>query len=578
MGVQRAVTLAIETSAKGVKNIYTVGPLIHNNQTLDILKDRGIQILDEEKATPADATIIIRAHGVPPYEYEKFEKKCGHIIDGTCPKVKTVHKVITKYRSNGYAIIIVGDEGHAEVVGSQGYAGCAGYLIQSPAAVDCLPEMKKICIVSQTTFNRETFDEIAEKIRSRFTQSEIVVKKTICAATDKRQEETRQLASRVDAMIVVGGKNSANTMRLVEISRPITKTLFIETEQELSWEQISECKKIGITAGASTPTWMIRRIIDHIQSLESSHSKSSMNDVKRFFEMLANLNLFLALGGVAMYYVSSVLQSLPMTAAGAILTFLYLISIYLWNPLQNLEKNKHLDISRYRFYNAHKKVLTAVVSICLTILLTVSILQGGVALFTIMVIPTLAGIIYQLTIVPPMVRTFIPYSTLKDIPTSRDFFSALAWAVITTFIPQGIYGLFEIRPATVAVFLWTFYLAYLRSLIFDLRDIESDRIMGRETLITIIGEKRAHQFINLSLMIALVVLIALSTNFAIPQFKFKATYIYAFLSQIPVLLYILIFMKVQRILTHRLPALFNLMADGQFYVAGFCAWLISIKI
>jgi 4-hydroxy-3-methylbut-2-enyl diphosphate reductase len=193
-----------------------------------------------------------------------------------------------------------------------------------------------------------------------------------------------------------------------------------------------------------------------------------------------------------------------------------------------------------------------------------------------MLIPTLAGSVYNFTIVPKRLQKLLKYKNLKDIPTSRDLFAALAWAVLITFTPQAINDDFVLQPASGAIFLWTFFLAYLRSLIFDLRDIEGDRIMGRETLITIIGEIRVKALIFTALFSSLFILICLAVLTLLPDFRLSNVPAYAFLLQIPVLLHVWAFMKYQQNITNSFPALFNLLADGQFYIAGFGAWLISL--
>ncbi len=386
MGVHRVVNLAVDILSNTKDEVYSLGPLIHNNQTLEMLHDRGIKMFDEKNPPAERVTLLIRAHGVPPDMQDNLEHTYT-IIDGTCPKVKTVHRVIKKYRDNGYTIVITGDEGHAEVIGLMGYAGSAGHLIQNADDVNTLPPADKICVVSQTTFNRTTFDEIAARIHDRFAASEIVIKKTICATTDKRQAETRDLAKTVDAMIVVGGKNSANTLRLAKISRECgTLTQHIETEQEIDWDQLSHCKTIGITAGASTPGWMIRRVVDHLHFLDRTTKKDAWGKLLQLFEILANSNLFIAAGGVAMYYASTVFQELPFKPVGALIASLYLFSIYLWNSLACIEKNKHLDISRYRFYNANKTGLTILALGCIITLLTLSLVTSR-TLFYLMLVP-----------------------------------------------------------------------------------------------------------------------------------------------------------------------------------------------
>ena len=576
MGVRRVVDLAVDITSGDVKNIYSLGPLIHNNQTLEMLRERGIKMLDEENPPSKGSTIMIRAHGVSPDIQKKFSSGNYIIVDGTCPKVKTVHKVISKYREQGYNIVITGDKGHAEVTGLSGYAGDRGYLIQTVEDVDALPDFDKVCLVSQTTFNKDTFDKITATMKEKYKKAEFIVKKTICATTARRQGETRELAGNADTMIVVGGRNSANTLRLANISRECgAPTQHIETEQEIDWEKISHSRNLGITAGASTPGWMIKRVADHLHFLERINKKTFFGKLTQFFDVLANLNFFVAAGGVAMYYASSILQDLKFDPKGAILASLYLMSIYLWNSLACIEKNKHLDISRYRFYNVYKSQLTIVALACIAILLGISIIHS-LTLFYFMLVPTAAGIVYHFSIVPHPLKKVFKYSNLKDIPTSRDLFAALAWAVLITFIPQAVNNIFQISAATIAIFLWTFFLAYLRSLIFDLRDIEGDRIMGRETLITIIGEKRVKGLIFTALVASFIGLICLSGLTFLPAWRFSNAPSYAYLLQIPVLIHIWFFLKWQHLLKKYLSALFNILADGPFYIAGLGVWIVAL--
>ena len=337
MGVRRAVDLALEHAAGPGPGVYTLGPLIHNNQTVEMLRERRISTLDESKQVPAGSTILIRAHGVPP-DVEKSWESRGHIIDGTCPKVKTVHRVIEKYRDQGFAIVIAGDEGHAEVVGLQGYAGYAGHLIVSPEDVDGLPGFTKLCLVSQTTFDTATFDEIADRIRERYaTGCEVVIKKTICSATDRRQNETRELAHAVDAMIVVGGKNSANTKRLANIAAASgTPTQWVETENEIAWDKISDCTTVGITAGASTPSWMIKRITDYLMYMDQTKKKTPVNLIRHSIDIFSSLNIIVALGAGCVYYASCSLQGFAPKPSGAvILVSLFSFHVFVEQPCQH---------------------------------------------------------------------------------------------------------------------------------------------------------------------------------------------------------------------------------------------------
>ena len=568
MGVKRAVDLALEHAGKIPDGLKTIGPLIHNQQTLAMLRQRKVAEFNDTIDNARPSTLLIRAHGISP-ETQAWYAGRGHtIIDGTCPKVKTVHKVIEQYRKEGYGIVIAGDRGHAEVIGLLGYAGDAGHLVNAADDVAALPDFEKICLVSQTTFDRSVFDRIAAKILDRYKNREVVVKKTICAATDQRQSETETLARQVDAVIVVGGKNSANTRRLAEIARNSgTPTMLVESEDEIPWNDIAHCKTIGVTAGASTPNWMIQRVTDYLKLMDRSRKRTMPNLFRQFFDNAANLNIFVALGAVAALYVSCSIQGYAFTWTGGVMAFLYFVSMYLWNSVTSLETTQHLGISRYTFYRRYKPQLLLLAAVNIAALLVLSCTVGRL-LFFLVLFATAAGSVYHVTIVPGPLRRFLRYKNLKDIPTSRDLFVALAWATVLTFIPQATDGSLIIGPLAVTCFGWLFILAFLRSLIFDLRDIEGDRIMGRETLITIVGEKKSRAAIygTIWLCVALLVVVPLLTG---------RTNIAYLLSQIPALVYAALFVKWNPKLKSNSQAVFNVMADALFYLAGLGALCAS---
>jgi 4-hydroxy-3-methylbut-2-enyl diphosphate reductase len=462
------------------------------------------------------------------------------------------------------------------VIGLLGYAGDAGYLVQTSEDIAKLPDFKKVCLVSQTTFDRTLFDTIADKVRERYISADIVIKKTICAATDQRQAETEILARQVDALIVVGGKNSANTQRLAKISVDCGKiTQHVETENEIDWEMISQCKTIGITAGASTPTWMIKKVHDYLQFMSQTRKRSVSNTILHLVDICANLNLFVSLGAVAVYFASCYLQGLQFSFYGASVSFLYFFSMYLWNSLASIEKTQHHGISRYHFYHAHKSRLYTIVTGTIVATLGFCFFYSA-SLFYLMLFATFAGLAYHMSIVPRILRPILHYSTLKDIPTSRDLFIALAWSTVLTFIPQVLSSRFTMNILSVTLFTWIFTLAYLRSLIFDLRDLEGDRIMGRETLITIIGEKRARKVILLMIWIcfAALLIVPLFLGFSV----YKSTPALQFFFQMPVLLYTFTFVTWNSRIGQNRTVLFNLLTDGIFYLAAAGAGVASLVI
>ncbi len=565
MGVKRAVDMALENASKNPDGILTIGPLIHNNQTLQMLEQRGVTTLKDEKAT-GNETLLIRAHGIPPQLQQKYSQTGHAIIDGTCPKVKTVHKVIERFKAQGYTIIITGDEGHAEVIGLLGYAAEAGHLVQTVDDVRKLPLFDKVCLVSQTTFDRLLFDQIAETLKKIYSNNQVVIKKTICSATDQRQLEIQQFSQQVNGMIVVGGKNSANTQRLAKIAQDSgIPTQHIETEKEIDWKAISKCATLGITAGASTPNWMIKRVVDYIQYLNQIERKGLKNRFFRYLDALTNMNFFVALGAVAIYFVSCYHQELVFQPRGMLLSFLYFLSMYLWNSVTSFEHTAHHGLWQFTFYQKHKSKLYHLSGASILAVLCISWLYSR-PLFYLMLFASFAGSVYHITIVPKWLEQFFRYRTLKDVPSSRDLFVALAWATVLTFMPQALHNVFILQPITVAIFIWIFILAFLRSLVFDLRDIEGDRIMGRETLITIVGEKRARKSIYLIVLISFLMLLIAPGLKSITAYT--GTTSLRFLLQVPVLMYIFYFVKWNPKLRDRRSAIFNLMADGMFYLSG----------
>jgi len=574
MGVKRAVDMAIDVSSRKGSSLYTLGKLIHNQQTIEMLRTRGVkQLKDEIPEQPS--TVLIRAHGVPPATETKYRSTGHRILDGTCPKVKTVHKVIEKFRTQGYAIIIAGDAGHAEVIGLQGYAGDAGHLIHTPEDVDALPELPRICFVSQTTFDRSTFDAMAVRIQQRFRSFEVVIKKTICSATDKRQQETEELARSVDAMIVVGGKDSANTLRLANISAASgAPTQHVETEKEIDLAALEECATVGITAGASTPHWMIKRVVDYVQLNAQRRRRTPGALAWQALDVLANLNIFVSLGAAAMFYVSCVLQGIHLDSArmtqGVWISLLYFLSMYLWNSLGSIEATKHLGLSRYEFYLKYRHWLLGLAGASIIAIVVTSYLSSP-ALFWMMLFLVCAGTLYHATIVPGFLLPILRYRSIKDVPTSRDLFVALAWGVLITFAPQALVGTFVLGDSAALVFLWVFMLSYLRSLIFDLRDIEADRIMGRETLVTIIGEDRVRRGIKVAVGVAAVVVLSVWIGGHTHLMRFLSNNHSVWLPQLPVLVYLFAFVLRSRQSHIQRSSLFSILADGQFYLSALCA-------
>ena len=261
-GVKRAVEKVYEQIGKSEKPIYTYGPIIHNEQVVGDLREKGVEVIDslEELKT-------LRSHGVGKNVYEILKENDVEIVDATCPYVKKIHRIVEKQSAEGRKVLIIGSEDHPEVQGIKGWGDERTVVIED---MDDflklqLPENEKLCIVSQTTFNYKKFQDIVEKISK--TRYDITVLNTICNATQERQVEAMRIASQVEVMLVIGGKHSSNTQKLYDICRKECKnTYYIQTLGDFNPECISSVRSVGITAGASTPNNIIEEVHTKCQS------------------------------------------------------------------------------------------------------------------------------------------------------------------------------------------------------------------------------------------------------------------------------------------------------------------------
>ncbi len=266
-GVQRAVEKVYEQTGLG-KKIYTYGPIIHNEEVVRDLGERGVTVIESPKELEAlsGGTVVIRSHGVPRSIYEIMRRKGLECVDATCPFVKRIHNTVEKESENGKRIIIIGNEGHPEVEGIMGWSKTPAVVIESAReAENFVPlEGEKLCIVSQTTFNYNKFKELVEIFEKK--GYNVIVVNTICNATEERQTQARRIAAMVDAMIVIGGKHSSNTRKLYEICKEkCVSTHFIQTLEDFHLELPKTAALVGITAGASTPNYIIEEVQNYVR-------------------------------------------------------------------------------------------------------------------------------------------------------------------------------------------------------------------------------------------------------------------------------------------------------------------------
>ena len=267
-GVKRAMKIAWdELENKSENNIYSLGPLIHNKQAVDRYKEKGLVEMDNLESIPSESKLIIRSHGVAEKVYTESKAKNMEIVDTTCPFVKKIHDIVKDFSHRGYKIIIVGNPNHPEIIGINGWCNNEAIVINKLEEIDDMTfdPTQIYCVVSQTTANLESFDKIVQKLKTKI--NNLTVKNTICFATKERQISAIDLAREVDCMVVIGGKHSSNTQKLVNICKDLVPTFSIETKEELEKEKFAGFKVAGVTAGASTPDWIIEEVINYLKEI-----------------------------------------------------------------------------------------------------------------------------------------------------------------------------------------------------------------------------------------------------------------------------------------------------------------------
>lgn len=267
-GVEKAVNTVYEEAKKENEIVYTLGPIIHNEEVVKDMKKRGVEAVKmEDLASLPKGTVIIRSHGVSREVYN-FVKNSGHrVVDATCPFVKKIHAIVSVQSGKGKTVVIIGNPDHPEVMGIKGWGDKNTYAVENIEQFINLGLKKdeEIIIVAQTTFNHKKFQEIIDKIS--LLGYDVRCFNTICNATQERQAEAKNIASNVDAMIVIGDKKSSNTGKLVEICQEECKnTVFIQTLEDLNYDALLSVDSVGITAGASTP----KHIIEEVQNIVRS--------------------------------------------------------------------------------------------------------------------------------------------------------------------------------------------------------------------------------------------------------------------------------------------------------------------
>ncbi|MDA8442306.1 MAG: bifunctional 4-hydroxy-3-methylbut-2-enyl diphosphate reductase/30S ribosomal protein S1 [Peptococcaceae bacterium] len=281
-GVKRALDMAEKTANTG--QAYTYGPLIHNSQVVERLEQQGLRPIND--LTEGRGTVIIRSHGVAPEVYAQGEELKLELVDATCPFVQKAQRLAMQFQQQGRQVILVGDRSHPEVQGIIGWTGNQGLVVENPAEAKQLPPLGPVAVLAQTTQPEQNFSAVVEELRTK--SPDVVVHNTICSATGERQKAALELASQVEIMIVVGGKNSANTRKLMSLCQKTgTVTYQVETAEELEPSWFAGANSAGLTAGASTPDWIIEEVYKKMSEI-STHDEQVSDEASYDIEDMAN--------------------------------------------------------------------------------------------------------------------------------------------------------------------------------------------------------------------------------------------------------------------------------------------------
>ena len=265
-GVERAVEM-VEGALGGGATVRTLGPLIHNTQEINRLEAEGVRTIEEPADVSDGETAVIRAHGVTPGVQRELEARAERVIDATCPFVTKVQKLAERAAREGRDVVVVGNPDHPEMIGVVGYAPGRAHVVRDAAEVEALPPLHAPLVVSQTTLKLKTFLDAAEAVRGK-ADAEPQVVNTICSATRDRQDAARALAGHVDAFYVIGGKHSSNSLKLLSVCKEqCERSFLIETPEEIDAADLAGAERVGVTAGASTPNWLIEQVIARLREV-----------------------------------------------------------------------------------------------------------------------------------------------------------------------------------------------------------------------------------------------------------------------------------------------------------------------
>lgn len=484
MGVRKAILKIVEELNSSDEKIYMYGPLIHNPQTIEVLKNRGLITIDSLDQLN-DKQIAIRTHGIPVAENTIIRKNALRTINLTCSRVARVQSIIKKYSSEGYYTIIIGDKNHAEVIGLKSYARSGVCIISESDDISNIPSADKYIVVSQTTHERTQFEQLVLDISGKY--NNVYVIDTICDSTRLRQDDVKNgIKNGIDTLVVVGGKNSANTSRLVKIGIDNgIKSFHVETDSELNKENFKDSKYVLVTAGASTPGWIINNVLEKIYIIKNESSNFFVKGIARYLELMVRSNILSSIGSLFMVLLAQLYADIPFDIKYGIISALYIFVMYSVNNYLERDFLIKSNSYKYKIYEKHglSLLIASIISLIISLYLAAEI---SLSVFVLLIIPYTFGIFYSTAIIKNLVIK-LRFNLFKKFYNAR-IVTGIGWLFPVIVIP--FYG-FDVSWMTyLSAGLYFFIFVFIRHLIIDFIAFQGDLILGRDTLPTWFGVKK----------------------------------------------------------------------------------------
>jgi 4-hydroxy-3-methylbut-2-enyl diphosphate reductase len=498
------MNLAFTALRRGSGPVYSVGPLIHNQAAFDLLEKKGMSPYEEGMDLPEGAVVIIRAHGLPPEKELALRKTGARVVDATCPKVKALQRLVEREADNGRQVLIWGQGKHPEVEGLLGYAKGHGVAFSEPGELGRLPNYGKVLLVAQTTQDQDGWEVMKERARERYAKGDFIAIPTICEATISRQREAKALSKEADAVVVVGGKDSGNTKRLLSIaSMGGKKAIAVEDPGELPPGFLDGCGRVGLIAGASSPNWQIRMVAQALSASGRDLERGPGAYLSRFFRALVLSNIYVGLGcGVFGWAMA---KAMGFTLPGILFCLFAYFSLanHLLHGFADRASSRFNDPDRAAFLFKYGKPLVLLGVMCALLAQTAAWAAGWKCLACLLLFSALSlGLALSF---PKFGGSGLAgwrksVARLGELSFNKTTKVSLGWALLLTVIPwlhepplaaRDKASLISFTAAGIAIFLQLFS----RNFLMDMLDAMGDRVFERETPASFLGHRKARRFL-----------------------------------------------------------------------------------